>query len=126
MSTYYYFHCKKHQQSGGCFTRQAWGYGNADLIDTFKFVMYHVAECGTENIGMHSEHEDDPYTPTNFDNEDGARREFLEQTAHIFPHSNDWGFMSRLPEGGDPKTLWVAAELAELSDDTSGRTDAKS
>lgn len=115
MSTYYYFHCTKHQQSGGCFTRQAWGYGNADLIDTFKFVMYHVRECGEQHIGMHSEHDDDSYTPTHID-EEGSRREFLEWTRGIFPRSNDWEFVNHGPTGTDLDAEWIRAELAELDE----------
>jgi hypothetical protein len=113
MSTYYYFHCTAHQQSGGNFTRQAWGYGNADLIDTFKFVMYHVSECGPENIGMHSEHDANEYTSTGCDNP-GARREFLAATAHIFPRSNDWKFMEE--HRADARQEWIAAELGEIGD----------
>lgn len=116
MSTYYYFHCTKHQESGGCWTRQAWGYGNADLIDAYKFVMYHVAECGPESIGMHSEHEDYEYTPTGYDTEGGKRREHLEQTRHIFPRSDDWGFMAKIPEGEQYKDQWVTEELARLDE----------
>lgn len=118
MSTYYYFHCDKHQVSGGCWTRQAWGWGNADLIDAFKFVMYHVAECGPENIGMHSENDEHAYTPTNYDTDGSLRREFLEQTAHIFPRSGDWGFMASIPEGADYKAAWVNAEMAHLDAET--------
>lgn len=114
MSTYYYFHCTKHQASGGQFTRQAWGAGNADLIDAFKFVMYHVLECGPESIGMHSEHDDDDYAATHYGVDDEIRRQFLEETRHIFPRSNDWGFMQNVEPGQDHKELWVAAELAEL------------
>lgn len=118
MSTYYYFHCTKHQVSGGCWTRQAWRWGNADLIDAFKFVMYHVAECGEENIGMHSEHDDDAWANTSF--EDEHRRAHLEQTAHIMPHSNDWAFMAEHGKSADWKALWVAAELARLEPPAAG------
>lgn len=112
MSTYYYFHCDKHQVSGGCWTRQAWGWGNADLIDAFKFVMYHVSECGPENIGMHSEHDDDDYANTSF--EDEHRREHLEQTVDIFPRSDDWRFMGGQAPGTDFKAAWVQQQLSEL------------
>lgn len=111
MSTYYYFHCTKHMQEGGCFTRQAWGYGNADLIEAFKFVMYHVRECGQQHIGMHSEHEGDDYASTCID--DDVRREFLEATKDIMPHSSDWAFMERAA-GKDWKELWVSEQLAQI------------
>jgi hypothetical protein len=114
MSTYYYFHCAKHQASGGCWTRQAWGWGNADLIDTFKFVMYHVRECGPENIGMHSEHEDFGSDWANTSFEDEHRRPHLEATRGIFPHSNDWQFVEDAPKNADLDQLWTEAELAEL------------
>lgn len=114
MSTYYYHHCTKCQLSGGLFTRQAWGCGNADLIDTFKFVMWHISECGPEYIGMHSEHEDDQYSNTNCDLDGGHRRQHLNQTAHIFSRSNDWQFMAEAPPGTDLEQLWLEQELAEL------------
>lgn len=114
MSTYYYFHCTKHKQSGGCWTRQAWGYGNADLIESFKFVMYHIRECGPESIGMHSEHEDNEYI--NIDSNEDSRREFLSVTADIMPRSNDWEFMGRYGSRGNWKEQWVAEELAEIEE----------
>ncbi|WP_094359871.1 hypothetical protein [Mycobacterium marinum] len=119
MSTYYYFHCEKCRQlSGGCFTRQAWGYGNADLIDTFKFVMHHIRECGEQHIGMHSEYADDGRTTTSFDTEGGQRRQHLEATADIWPYSNDWGFMAEHghKEIAELKRLWVDSEIAELQE----------
>ena len=112
MSTYYYFHCTKHQESGGCWTRQAWGYGNADLIEAFKFVMYHVRECGEQNIGMHSEHDDDGYTSTCID--DDARAAFLENTRDIFPHSDDRAFM--VDHRGNEKVAWVDVQKKLLAD----------
>src|ERR1700757_2901469 len=99
MSTYYYFHCKKHQISGGWYSRQMWGAGNADLIDTFKFVMHHALECGPENIGMHSEYDEQAYWPTTNSPSDGddnsgeSRRQHLLDTAKIWPHSDDWRHM---------------------------------
>jgi hypothetical protein len=114
VSTYYYFHCTKHQSSGGCFTRQAWGAGNAELIDSFKFVMHHVLECGPESIGMHSEHYDDDWSNTNVDGD--ARRQHLEDTAHIFPRSNDWEFVNHGPKGTDLNAEWIAAQLATLEE----------
>lgn len=113
MSTYYYFHCTKHKLSGGLFTRQAWGSGNADLIDTFKFVMYHTLQCGPESIGVHSEHDDDEWANTNFDDE--PRRQHLNDTAHIFPRSNDWEFVSNGPAGTDLNAEWIAAELNSVN-----------
>lgn len=109
MSTYYYFHCTKHMESGGCWTRQAWGYGNADLIEAFKFVMHHVRTCGEEHIGMHSEHNDDEYVSTVID--DDARRAFLEATRGIWPHSDDWAFVRR--EDGTVDG-WVDEELVKV------------
>jgi hypothetical protein len=114
VSTYYYFHCTNHQprQAGGCWTRQAWGWGNADLVDAFKFVMLHVRDCGEQYIGMHSEHADDNDTNTSY--EDEHRRPFLEAARGIFPHSDDWAFMDKLPEKTNPDDAWTQAELAEL------------
>lgn len=117
MSTYFYFHCSEHKVSGGCWTRQAWGLGNADLIDAFKFVMYHVSECGPDSVGIHSEYDDEGWGNTSFEKE--HRRQHLEQTAHIFPRSDDWEFMAQIPNGEDFRERWVRDQLAEITEEQS-------
>ena len=49
MSTYYQLRCDSCDQQGGFFSRQAWGWGNADLIENHKFLMHH-AECPTLRV----------------------------------------------------------------------------
>lgn len=43
MSTYYTFRCPKCEEQGGFFSRQAWGWGNCEIFENFKF---HVAHSG--------------------------------------------------------------------------------
>ena len=61
MSTYYHFKCEKCKTKGGFFSRQMWGWGNFDIVDSFKFLSKHTRDCGEENIRVGSEHEDDDY-----------------------------------------------------------------
>lgn len=81
MSTYYYFVCKKCSKYGGFLSRQAWGYGNFDIIDSFKFIAKHMSECGSENIGVVSEH----YIDENY----GEDKE-LPSDVDVYPRSDDW------------------------------------
>jgi hypothetical protein len=115
MSTYYGFKCEKCKLKGGFQSRQAWGTGNADLIDNFKFTMYHALNCGTEYIGMYSEYDDCDYPDTNIDGE--ARKTFLEETRNIMPGSSDWKFVSTHSKGDNwpqVKELWVKNELDSI------------
>jgi hypothetical protein len=41
MGVDYKFFCKKCDKTGGGFSSQAWGTGNADIIDSFRFIMKH-------------------------------------------------------------------------------------
>lgn len=109
MSTYYCFTCDFCKLNGGFYSRQAWGSGNADLVDTYKFVMYHGLNCGTDKIRFLSEHQDD-YTDRPDTNNAGEERiKHLKDTKNIFPHSNDWQFMADNKEGYDEK--WIKNEL---------------
>lgn len=56
MSTEYYFVCRRCKEYGGFYSHQAWGWGNADFIDSFKFLMKHTNSCGTEDIGVECEY----------------------------------------------------------------------
>lgn len=81
MSTYYYFVCKKCSKYGGFLSRQAWGYGNFDIIDSFKFIVKHMQECGTEHIGIAVEHDI-------FENYEKDKE--LPSDEDVSPCSNDW------------------------------------
>lgn len=43
MSTYYELRCDQHDEQGGFFSRQMWGWGNADVIENTKFLMAHAS-----------------------------------------------------------------------------------
>jgi len=58
MSTYYYFKCNKCDKIGGFFSRQAWGWGNFDIIASFKFLAKHCRDCGHEHLRIIWEHDD--------------------------------------------------------------------
>jgi len=104
MSTYYKFICKKHNQSGGFLTRQAWGTGNFDIIETFKFLGLHK-DC---NPYMVSEHENDHETP-----EDAWEnvQKFIEDTHGIMPNSNDWSLVNE-NEWKDVEKKWEEEMLS--------------
>ncbi len=91
MSTYYYFFCNNCQRRGGFLTRQAWGWGNFNIIDTFKFISYHSEKCGHKNIRIISEH-DSEYE---FDNIGIEEIEYYREAEGIFPHSDDWEYMEK-------------------------------
>lgn len=103
MSTYYYFKCEKCKRTGGFLSRQAWGWGNFDIIDSFKFLGLHIAECGHDNIRMTWEHDDDCY------NEE-PKDSFLKRSEGIFPYSNDWEFMKKTEKDYDK--AWIENENA--------------
>lgn len=96
MSTYYNFYCtkcKKYQKDIS-FTRQAWGWGNADIINTFQFLMKHTDKCGHENIKICSEHDDiidsaEDMNPPNYPH-NGYTKDTAEDLKEYFPSSNDW------------------------------------
>lgn len=110
MSTNYSFHCKKCKVRGGSFTRQAWGWGNFNIIGSFKFLALHVRDCGAESIGVVSEYNYTGEPDCDLDPE--ARREFLEKAKGIFPHSNDWGFMRKA--GLEPDDSWTEQALEKI------------
>lgn len=83
MSTYYYFACNGCQKkSDGIYTRQMWGWGNADIIDCFQFIMKHTDNCGHENIGILCE-DDQELESYNIDKD-------KENLHCYYPRSEDW------------------------------------
>lgn len=87
MSTYYKFICKKCNQSGGFLTRQAWGVGNFNIIETFKFLALHL---GHEPY-LVSEHTED-YENTPEDTWKNVEK-FIAETHGIMPNSDDWALV---------------------------------
>jgi hypothetical protein len=65
-------------------TRQAGGWGNFHVVSSFKFLAFHIKNCGPEYIGL--VHEDDTTqeqmeklcSPMN-------EKQFLEKTKDLFP-----------------------------------------
>jgi len=110
VSTYYHFVCIKCQQSGGFFSRQAWGWGNFDIIDSFKFLAHHVNECGQDQIRVGCEHDEgDVKDMTDPEN----REQFLRDTTQYFPCSDDWRFMAGTTSSSEANAAWIKKELAE-------------
>ncbi len=104
MPTYYYFSCQKCRTRGGVFGEQAWGWGNFDMIESFKYLAHHIHTCGEDSIRVISEEEDNY-----IDQLHTEYNHFLEETKHIFPHSKDWAFLVNwkdLPVD-DLKEKWV-------------------
>lgn len=102
MSTYYEFRCPICKKTGGFFSRQMWGWGNADVVANHKFLMKHVAECQATSVDVLSEH-DDGYG----ENEDAAYKE-----SDYWPHSDDWEFLA----GGATWDEWVTKEAKQDAD----------
>jgi hypothetical protein len=80
MSSDYIFMCSKCRKIGGGFTRQAWGTGNADIIDTFRFIMKHWSFCRGDPIIL------DISDGTTDDLEYDRDEDLLS----FFPHSHEW------------------------------------
>jgi len=80
MSASYYFKCNKCQEIGGQYTRQAWGWGNFYVINTFKFLAFHTENCGHRHLSIVNEDEVDAdvFNPKN-------DLDFLQKTKEYFP-----------------------------------------
>lgn len=99
MGTDYKFYCKNCNQSGGWFSRQAWGWGNADIIKSFKFLFYHINKCGEDNLSIISEY-DNRY------NNEIFLTEFIINTKGMFPRSNDWDIGKQNDKIIDMEKAW--------------------
>lgn len=98
MSTYYKFVCKEHNTAGGFLTRQAWGHGNINIIETFKFLALHM-NCR-------------PYLVSEYDEDDGTsedlwsnKEKFITDTHGMMPHSDDWRLVKD-NEWKDVENIW--------------------
>jgi hypothetical protein len=113
MSTFYYFECEKCKTRGGWFTRQAWGWGNFDIIESFKFICFHLEKCGAD---IRTVSEFDENSGIDLAEDDGARAQFLTNARGIFPRSDDWAFVARSmsKKGVDPDAGWTAKLLGNL------------
>lgn len=114
MPTYYYFTCQKCRTRGGFIGEQAWGWGNFDMIESFKYLAHHIRTCGEDSIRIISE-EVDEYV----DLLHGEYNAFLDETKHIFPHSKDWEFLHRWKEltAEELKQKWMEENRIPHADD---------
>lgn len=93
---------------------QAWGWGNFDMIESFKFLAYHIEKCGEDSIRVISE-EEEQYVDLLHD----EYNQFLEETKHIFPHSQDWEFLvhAQALTVDEVKQKWVDEQTISASDE---------
>jgi hypothetical protein len=114
MTTYYYFTCTKCGTRGGSLGSQAWGWGNFDMVESFKFLAYHINKCGEDSIRIISE-DFDHYVDLLHD----EYNVFLEETKHIFPHSRDWDFLVRSHQLSleELKQKWVDEQAIKEQDE---------
>ena len=115
MSTYYHFHCNHCKTTGGFMSRQVWGVGNASLIESFKFLMLHILDCGEEFIGVHSEHDEERrkwHDVGDIEEDAGLRRKFLADTDYMFPHDDAWKLALEHPD--DMQKAWLRAQIEDL------------
>jgi hypothetical protein len=93
---------------------QAWGWGNFDMVESFKFLAYHINKCGEDSIRIISE-DFDHYVDLLHD----EYNIFLEETKHIFPHSKDWDFLVRSHELTleELKQKWVDEQAIKEADE---------
>lgn len=68
-------------QKGISFAHMGWGWGNADIIDTFRFIMKHTDLCGHEHIKILRE-DDYDYDEFEEDRDDSLNG--------YYPCSDDW------------------------------------
>lgn len=111
MSTYYEFFCKECKDYGGFLSRQAWGIGNFNIIETFKFLALHK----DHQPYLISEH--DPEYELKYDICDDLKEEknkkFIELTHNYMPLSNDWELV-RKNDWKDVGKLWEEKYLENL------------
>lgn len=78
MGADYKFYCNACKKTGGGFSSQAWGTGNADIIDSFRFLMKHHAYCR------------EGFMVVGFDEYIDLEEDVSEELLGYFPHSCEW------------------------------------
>jgi hypothetical protein len=105
MSTYYYLRCSNCEELGGWFSRQAWGWGNFDIFETFKFLVAH-ADC--DSLQILSEYDIDEYKA---DEKRWSQRllgdAYLRE--HVWPHADEWKSVAE--DWETAKTEWITKFL---------------
>jgi len=92
----YALYCKKCDELGATFCiDEIWGLFEVPIIDFFKFMTYHIKNCGEKNIKIinwdASEWGEDKKCVTYLLNTK-EYKEFLRKTEGLFPESRDWFF----------------------------------
>lgn len=115
MSTNYRLRCNTCKEQGGFFSRQAWGWGNADVIENTVFLMAH-AECGDyyqgdpdDEIGIRilSEHDYlDDHAEERLKWIDNLQGDTIAGTA--FPRASEW----QAAKEGDIREWWDTEKRA--------------
>jgi len=100
MGTDYEFRCDVCEARGGWFTRQAWGWGNADILECFAFIMEHTRDC-EDGAGIRVQQ-----------TWNRPRGEWRPDPGATFPHSWEWGI-----KGANPSDYWL--EWVKRQEDTS-------
>ena len=122
MSTNYTMRCGACKEQGGYFTRQAWGWGNADVIENTVFLMAH-ADCYDRYQGDEDEHLEIISEHDHRDNYDEENLKWIENLQNpetvagsAFPRGDEWKLVQ---DGGDIRAWWQAHKdnLTERADD---------
>jgi hypothetical protein len=126
MSTDYKFICTYCHKAGGYFTRN-----DADVIDSFQFVMKHTDHCGSQFIKVISEYDDEYFAlRKNPPYEELYPEDKSKSLDDYFPHSGDWDeerYLKRFEaheERRKAKEEAYIREMEELKKKKRGKTKA--
>ena len=99
MSTNYILRCADCKEQGGYFTRQAWGWGNADVIENTVFLMAH-ADCFDKYQGDEDDHDRGIQIISEYDDISHNDEEMLKwidnlqdsesRAGSAFPRADEW------------------------------------
>lgn len=103
MSTKYAFYCRKNNMLGGFFSKAAWGWGDFDFVQAFKFLSYCISKHGHRSIDIISEKDREwrdaihIFNPKNKD-EELLFNKFIDDTKDVFPYSKDWTYKNDMEQ----------------------------
>lgn len=99
MSIYYRLRCADCKEQGGFFSRQAWGWGNGDVIENTVFLMAH-ADCFDKYQGDEDDHDRGIQILSEYDPNDDNDEERLKwidnlldsstRAGSAFPRASEW------------------------------------
>ena len=104
MSTNYHLRCEECQEDGGFFSRQAWGWGNSDIIENMVFLMQH-SDCNDQYQGETSFRIISEYSETNAENYLNWAKTLSDPESkafNAFPRANEW----QIAEDGNIREWW--------------------